>query len=136
MDVGNPSNMERLSAVFDRDWSKMAEMLRGEVITDEETIDTIKGVWKRSGLVIDPHTAVGYQAAKRFRESSDLPESKIVILATAHPAKFCETVVEATGQQPELPPELQEALDRPKKSKLVGNTLKDLKRFILERFGG
>ncbi len=135
MDVGNPSNMERLIAVFDGDWSKMAAMLRGEVITDEETIETIKGLWKRTGLVIDPHTAVGYLAATRFRERNDLPDCKIVIPATAHPAKFCETVEEATGQQPALPPGLQEALDRPKRSMLVGNTLKDLKEFILARFG-
>ena len=134
MDVGNPSNMERLRAVFNSDWAKMAAMLQGEVITDEETTETIKGVWNRSALIIDPHTAVGYLAATRFRNRNDLPGAKIVIIATAHPAKFRETVREATGQQPELPAGLQEALDLPKKSTVVENTLQDLKDFILARF--
>jgi threonine synthase len=135
MDVGNPSNMERLIAVFERDWRRMSNMLHGEVVTDEETLEVMGELWSRSGVCIDPHTAVGYLGARRFQDKKLAPRAKIVILSTAHPAKFRETVKKATGQEPQLPSGLQEALRLPKQSTVVTNSLASLKEFLLTSFG-
>ncbi|HEX4098191.1 MAG TPA: threonine synthase, partial [Caulobacteraceae bacterium] len=54
--------------------------------------------------LIDPHTAVGLAAARRIGPAS--PETPLVVLSTAHPAKFPETVKAATGADPVLPPQV------------------------------
>ncbi|HUV06512.1 MAG TPA: threonine synthase [Spirochaetia bacterium] len=135
MDVGNPSNMERLQAVFGGGRKQMSSVLHGEVVTDRETLETIREIKDRFDLFVDPHTAVGYLGASRFRQKRGIRrEDRIIVLATAHPAKFLETVKRATGMEPELPEGLREALSLPKKSIPVNGTLDDLKKFLLSRF--
>ena len=132
MDVGNPSNFERLTAIFDGKWEKMKRMIHGEVITDEETLETIARVKENTGYLMDPHTAVGYLGSRRFSEKN--PGSRIITLSTAHPGKFQEVVEEATGTAPELPERLKSVLSLPKKAEKVGNHLGDLKANLLRRF--
>ena len=68
------------------------------VAIDEGTVrETIRDVWAMSGILIDPHTAVGVAAARRRPTAPGTPQ---VVLSTAHPAKFPETVEEATGEPP------------------------------------
>jgi threonine synthase len=133
MDVGDPSNLERLNAVFDFKVDRMRSLLHTETVTDEDTLDAIRSLWKESGIFIDPHTAVGYVGARRYLESHK--DARIIVLSTAHPAKFRETVEKATGVEPELPEGLREAMDLPKRSTLVENNLDSLRSLLLERFG-
>jgi len=139
MDVGNPSNFERLQAVFGGDWRRMAAEIRGRVVTDEETLKTMEEVKREFDLFLCPHTAVGWLAAARELQTSSGPQKgegeQAVILATAHPAKFRETVKDATGCEPELPEGLKEALELPKRSIPMEADLAALKRLLLERFG-
>ena len=72
-------------------------------VSENETIDTIKQFYEEHGYLLDPHTAVGVNAAGNCR-SGDIP---VVCLATAHPAKFGDAVQRAIGREPELPPGLQ-----------------------------
>lgn len=132
MDVGNPSNFERLLAIFDGDHDRMSRMISEEVVTDEETLETIRRVYSTEGAILDPHTAVGYLAAERFLAAH--PGARIVSLSTAHPGKFVETVEETIGVRPELPPALSRLLERPKQSIVVENTHAALSRFLLGRF--
>ena len=97
MDVGDPSNFERLLAVFNRDPEAMRAVIHGERVTDEETRATMRRVYERHGLLLDPHTAVGVLAAERFRAASGF-DGELLVLATAHPGKFSEIVREATGR--------------------------------------
>lgn len=133
MDVGNPSNFERLTSIFHSDWEKMRALIDEAVVTDDETAVTIKRIWETYGHVIDPHTAVGVLAAERFLKA-DKETSRILTLSTAHPGKFTELVEEATGQKPPLPDSLKDVLDKPKKSILMENTLQGLSEFLLNRF--
>lgn len=64
-----------------------------------ETLDTISDFRKKTGYLLDPHTAVGVRAAQKIA-SDEVPR---ICLATAHPAKFGEAVTEATGEQVPLP---------------------------------
>ena len=64
-------------------------------------------VWTSTGTLADPHTAVGLTAARRLRAQGE--RRPVVVLATAHPAKFPDAVARATGAAPPVPP----ALDLP-----------------------
>jgi threonine synthase len=109
MDVGAPSNFERMAA----HWSleELRRVIRGVWVSDEDTRKTIAGVHQDRGYFLDPHGAVGWKAADSLWEQRLLPEGPLGILATAHPAKFAETVEPLTGPVP-VPASLREAMDR------------------------
>ena len=135
MDVGNPSNFERMLAIFDNDAEKMRNRIHEEVVTDEETMETMARFYEETGLFIDPHTAVGYLASSRFTEKEKIGDGTILTLSTAHPGKFLEVVEEATGKTPLLPEQLAKAMELPKVSVPVKNTLEALSSFLMDSFG-
>ena len=69
--------------------------------------------WRESGVLLDPHTAVGVHAARAALRRD--PNTPVVALATAHPAKFPEAVERATGVRPALPPHLADLMQRPER---------------------
>ncbi len=93
---------------------------------DAETLATMADVYRRSGLLIDPHTAVGLSAARQ-QGPSEVP---VVTLATAHPAKFPDAVEWATGVHPELPEHLADLLERPEQSTSMDNDLVAVQAFV------
>jgi threonine synthase len=135
MDVGSPSNFERLERLFDGDWKAMSATIRGEAVTDERTLETMRAVHAAHGVFVDPHTAVGCAAAADvLRADGALADAQIVVLSTAHPAKFMDTVREATGCEPEMPERLARCLELPKQARKMGTSLPELSRFLLEKF--
>jgi threonine synthase len=70
---------------------------------DRETTEIIRQTYARTGRIVDPHTAVGLAAAQKIGGREGVP---LVVLATAHPAKFPEAVEAAIGQKPPLPERL------------------------------
>jgi threonine synthase len=134
MDVGNPSNFERLSVVFGGSVDKMRELIRGIRITDQETRETMSRVYRDTGVLIDPHTAVGVLASRRVRKDSGF-SGQILTLATAHPGKFIDIVQEATGVTPDLPPTLKRALSKKKRAITLQPDLEVLREFLLENYG-
>ena len=76
----------------------------------------MRGEYRRSGTLLDPHTAVGLAAGRARTAAREAP---LVALATAHPAKFPEAVERATGIAPALPPALADLHDRPERSERV-----------------
>ena len=135
MDVGDPSNFERLAVAFAGSASAMAAAIHGCAVSDADTRDGMRRTWERHGVLVDPHTAVGCVAAERFIAAGDCPESDVIVLSTAHPGKFARTVREATGQEPELPERLARCLRLPKQATPVGTDLEGLRGLLLERFG-
>lgn len=93
---------------------------------DAQTLATMADVYRQSGLLIDPHTAVGLSAARQ-QGPSEVP---VVTLATAHPAKFPDAVERATGVHPELPEHLADLLERPEQSTSMGNDLAAVQSFV------
>jgi len=112
MDVGNPSNFERLLALFDGDHASITRAIAGSRHDDEATVAAIADVHRRTGAVLDPHTAVGYLALRR-RISELGGERPAVLLATAHPAKFADAVSAAIGAEVPLPDRLAACHERP-----------------------
>ena len=111
MDVGAPSNFERLSSMLAP--QVLREKIWGTTVSDEITLETMKKLYEKTGYMADPHTAVGIESVQRYRmeTGSDHP---CVVLATAHPAKFPEIVKKAIGIEPATPRSLMELALRPK----------------------
>lgn len=130
MDVGNPSNYQRLVALYDNDINKIREDIVGKRYTDDETRAAIKEVYDKYNYVLDPHGAVGYLGLRDYLETDS--NANGIFLATAHPAKFLEVVEEVLSKEVGLPEKLQELVSKKKEAKLIKNTLQDLKDFLLK----
>jgi threonine synthase len=128
MDVGNPSNFERLQALYANDHQKMRDAITGISISDAETLAGIRDSYEKTGYILDPHTAVGVMAAKQFMPES---ESPLIITATAHPAKFPEVIQRALGFDIELPDSLQQALAKPTLAMKISADFLEFKRVLL-----
>ena len=116
MDVGNPSNFARLKHFYNEDHRAMAADITGCSVSNQETLDTIRSVYDRFGYIADPHTAVGFRAMERFNEEHQTPRHPSVVISTAHPAKFLESIREALDMEITIPDRLQDVLDRKKVS--------------------
>ena len=135
MDVGDPSNFERLLAIFEGDWEEMSAVILGDRISDAETLATMGQVEKEKNLFLCPHTAVGYLSARRFLDAYTGTEKPAVIsLGTAAPGKFTEVVEQATGKKPPLPAQIAKVMELEKVSTGTDNTLEALKQYLLNNF--
>jgi threonine synthase len=86
-------------------------MIRGVHVSDGETRETIAAVRRDWGYFLDPHGAVGWRGADKLGAAGKAPGGALAVLATAHPAKFAETVEPLAGPPP-LPPSLAAAGER------------------------
>ena len=109
------------SAAIDEEWmTKIRREFTGVHLDDEGTIAEMRRVHDETGIVIDPHTAVGVYAARVCRRDPAVP---MITLATAAPAKFPDAVEQAIGSRPELPPFLSELFDRQERFDVIDNNL-------------
>jgi len=95
MDVGAPSNFVRLQEIFGGSWEAIRSRISGFAFSDEQTRTAIREVQSIYNYPIDPHGAVGWLAAKAWRESH--PHSTTISLETAHPAKFSDVMDQELG---------------------------------------
>jgi threonine synthase len=128
MDVGNPSNLARLQKLFDGNVERMRREMEAVSITDEETLEEIHVTYRRTGKILDPHTAVGVRSARRMGENGR--RAPFIIAATAHPGKFPEVVEKALGQPMTVPPTLLELLNKPKLSIRIRAEFGEIKSFL------
>ena len=112
MDVGDPSNWVRILWLYRSSLEELRRDLLGSAHTDEETTGAMRDLYRRTGYILDPHSAVAYLGALHGR-SAQREGVTTVFLSTAHPAKFQETVERAIESKIDLPPALALALDRP-----------------------
>jgi threonine synthase len=98
-------------------------------VSEQDTEDTIREVFETTGLLIDPHTAVGVRAANIKNTDTDIP---MITLSTAHPAKFPEAVEKVTGRHPALPAHMADLFERTEKYDLLAHDLNALKSYIRE----
>ena len=136
MDVGNPSNFERLLTIFKGDWKEIGRWIRSEIVTDDETVQAIHCVFEQLGITLDPHSAVGFLSAERQLAKLKKQEkgAQMITLATAHPAKFTEIVEKATRKAPKLPGQLRDVLHREKNATVMDNALSSLREYLLDTF--
>ena len=97
-------------------------------VNQKETMETIKEFYEETGYILDPHTAVGVRAGLEFKEGYPL-----VCLATAHPAKFPETVNKALRFSIKLPKEIEKLYNLPQKFEILPADTEKVKTFISQK---
>lgn len=129
MDVSNPSNFVRLIELIEG--ADMKNTLDAFSFTDKETLQVMADVKKQLRYLLDPHGAVAYLGLKKYlsKHSNYIG----ILLETAHPCKFSDTVEQAIGEPLLLSQAAQELLKHDKKSILMSNNFEDLKAFLLKR---
>jgi threonine synthase len=133
MDVGDPSNFERLLDLFHHDHASLRDAISGCSTDDRTTLETMTRVFETYGLMVDPHTAVGIYGAEHAL--AEHPDARVITLATAHPSKFADVVHRATGRRPEPPERLARLMELQKQSVPMSSDQRDLRRFLMDRYG-
>ena len=107
---------------------KIRESFCSESLSEKETKLVVNEIYKNQGILIDPHTAIGIGVMKKISL-----EGNTIILATAHPSKFSDIVMQETGVKPELPENLKNILVKKEKYEKFSKDLKKIQNYILER---
>jgi len=95
-------------------------------VSDKETLEIIKSIADKFDFVIDPHTATAVCASKKINL-----DSEVLILGTAHPYKFLETIKKATNKEITMPKQLTDISDKKEKYDILDNKISDVKNYIL-----
>jgi threonine synthase len=154
MDIQVSSNFERLyfellgrdgtalaqaMAAFRRDgtlpedkaaWQRARGLFEAHRLDDAGTEATIWEIYRRTGEIVDPHSAVAVSAMWASEGEPGVPR---VALACAHPAKFPEVVERITGHRPQLPPHLADLMERPERINRLPGDIDAVRRFVAER---
>lgn len=127
------SAMDQLSAAGAFDLGPlhppMQKEFAGYWAEEAQVAGAIKSVKAAHNYTLDPHTACGYVAAKRWQEQAK-NDPTLVVLATAHPAKFPDAIEAITGVHPGLPPRLNTLMSDPERMPKLANDSADVKSFI------
>jgi threonine synthase len=115
MDVGAPSNFERIQALYGGDIDAIRHDVAGAAFDDATVVAEIRRVYDQHGYLLDPHGAIAWLGLRHELKHAD-PAASGVFLATAHPAKFGSVVEPAIGEPVPLPQALAEAVGRPRHS--------------------
>jgi threonine synthase len=147
MNVGHPSNLARLVAVYGGqmdetgriqrapDLARMRRELFSTSVSDEQTRATIQQAWREHRLLLEPHGAVGWRGFLDFTAAEPLGDSPAVVLETAHPAKFPDEIERLLGFSPAVPPALA-ALDQvPEDYDRLAVDYAAFQRYLLARYG-
>ncbi len=150
MDIMVSSNFERfLFDLFERDatavrefvtglgekplqleaqrWERAREIFASHAVDDDTTCEVIRQVFESTEFLVDPHTAIGIQAARSCNVDRSIP---MITLATAHPVKFADAVTRAGLAMPDLPLHMQDLMARSERYEVLDNDLGQVTRFI------
>ncbi|MGF7173583.1 threonine synthase [Azospirillum doebereinerae] len=129
-DALNRFRTEGKFAVTDAQLADALAIFSGHRVDEDATMATVAATWEESGYLLDPHTAVGVAAAKADPLDPSIP---MVVLATAHPAKFPDAVEKATGRRPPLPPRLSDLYEREERLSELPNDVAAVQDFVVAR---
>ncbi len=130
MDVGAPSNFERMLAMYGDNFEALRCDVVGAAFDDATVVAEIGKVYRQHRYLLDPHGAIAWLGLQQYLSDAG-PDAQGAFLATAHPAKFREVVEPAIGEAIPLPPALAEALTRPRHSEALPVDYGALKSLLL-----
>jgi len=107
---------------------KIRENFSAEKVSDADTLRIIKDFFINYGFILDPHTATALGASYKIKNSS-----KTIVLGTAHPYKFLETIKLAIGKNVDPPKQFSDLTKKIEKFEIIDNKLEDLKKYIIEK---
>ncbi len=111
--------------------ARIREEFSAEAVDERNVADEMASTYRKTGYVLDPHSAVGTRAARALLKAN--PHVPVVALSTAHPAKFPDAVKRATGLHPALPPHMADLMERKESFTVLPNDQSAVERFIRER---
>ena len=140
MDVGDPSNFARIIDLYSRNeeggtrnekatHERITSLISGATYTDEQIKSTMQDCYKRTGYILDPHGACGYQALKDGLKTGEIG----VFCETAHPAKFKEKVDAIDNIDVEIPERLAAFMKGTKQSVQMSKDFADFKAFLMQQ---
>lgn len=127
MDVGAPSNFDRILELYNHSHDAIRQDISGYRYSDQEITSAIKRVYEQSAYLLDPHGACAYLALKEGKQNGETG----IFLATAHPAKFKETVENCIGKEMEIPQKLAQFMKRKKQSLPLSNDFQTFKKALI-----
>ena len=134
MDVGDPSNMERLRHLLP-DVEQLRGVVSARAVSDAEIRRSMAWAWQRHGLAVCPHTATGVATWRALQDNPATASPDWIIVATAHPAKFEGIVEPVIGQEVPVPENLAALLERPVRVVEMQADQDQFARVLMERFG-
>ncbi|MBQ6652523.1 MAG: pyridoxal-phosphate dependent enzyme, partial [Prevotella sp.] len=129
MDVGDPSNFARILDLYQGNHERISGLISGATYTDEEIRQTMRQCYGRTGYVLDPHGACGYQALKDGLQ----PGETGIFCETAHPAKFKQTVDETLAIDLPIPDRLAAFMKGQKQAVGLSARFDDFKAFLMQQ---
>ncbi len=129
MDVGDPSNFIRVQELFNKELKTIKELIDSISIENEDIFSTIDKVYKKFNYILDPHGAIGYKALEKLLTDGEHG----IFLATAHPAKFPETVEKIIGKEIKQPERLKAFLNGVKSIEVSSKEYGMLKQIVINR---
>ena len=126
MDVGAPSNFDRILDLYGGDWQSLTADISGGVSSDLEIRSTISDCLRKYGYLLDPHGACGFRAVYHRLA----PGESALICETAHPAKFKDTVEDAAGVAVPIPERLAAFMRGEKQSVPMGRDYPAFKAYL------
>ena len=146
MNVGHPSNLARLVAVYGGqmdqdgrihrapDLDAMRKDIFSSSVSDERTRETaLKDFWNKYQLLLEPHGVVAWQGFLDWLAVEPLGDSPAVIVETANPAKFPEEVEKVVGWPPDVPAAMQAAINQPEDFDRMGADYGKFKEYLLAK---
>lgn len=145
MNVGHPSNLARLVAVYGGrmdetgkihqlpDLAAMRRDLFSSSISDERTRVTIREVWDKYRLLLEPHGAVAWRGFQDWQETEPLKGLPATILETANPAKFPEEIEKNMGWSPDVPPAMTAAIQLPEDFDRMGADYETFRDYLIQK---
>lgn len=148
MNVGHPSNLARLIALYggvmdekgqilrQADLERMRSQIWSCTVNDEQTRQTITDTWNTRQVLLEPHGAVGWYGLQQFLEQQgqNLGNPLCVSLETAHPAKFPEEISRLLGFDPELPESLKGLDGKPEQKAKMDFSYPAFKHYLLTNY--
>jgi threonine synthase len=146
MNVGHPSNLARLVAVYGGqmdetgkinrmpDLAAMRRDLFSSSISDQRTRETIREVWNKYELLLEAHGAVAWRGFQDWLATEPLNGLPAVILETANPAKFPEEIEKTIGFAPDVPPAMTAAIKLPEDFDRMGADYGKFREYLLLKY--
>lgn len=128
MDVGDPSNFARIADLYGSSSEDIKKDISGEWFSDKQIEETVKNTYEKTGYLLDPHGACGYQALKNKLQ----PEETGIFLETAHPAKFKEIIEEILRKNVEIPVSLQKFMKGKRRNVELAKEYNHFREFLLQ----
>lgn len=111
----------------DQAWSFVKENFDSYKVDDTRTCEVISEVFNATQYLLDPHTAIGLEAARQCWKDKSVP---MITLATAHPVKFPEAVEKAGCESPSLPEHMKDLFERTEAYEVLENSLADVQSYV------